>query len=125
VRWNGSYFRGLQSGENLETLELRKRKIFLLIFLDFWRRKKIASLDASHRMASPNGGEVELFMFFFSLVTIPTDGSSHVLLQRGPIALRYFSFFLHESSLLLLRVSFFNSYSSWRNFEKGKSWLYT
>lgn len=49
---------------------------------------------------SPNGvaqrggeEEVELFMFFFSLVTIPTDGSSHVLLQRGPIALRYFSFF--------------------------------
>jgi hypothetical protein len=93
--------------------------------LTFGEEKKIASLDASHRMASPNGGEVELFMFFFSLVTIPTDGSSHVLLQRGPIALRYFSFFLHESSLLLLRVSFFNSYSSWRNFEKGKSWLYT
>jgi hypothetical protein len=104
----------------------KKRKIFLLIFLDFWRRKKIASLDASHRMASPNGGEVELFMFFFSLVTIPTDGSSHVLLQRGPIALRYFSFFLHESCAAAVEVSFFfNSYSSWRNFEKGKSWLYT
>lgn len=63
-------------------------------------------------MASPNGGEVELFMFFFSLVTIPTDGSSHVLLQRGPIALRYFFFFFFTKvALLLLRFLFFsNSY---------------